>query len=444
MPVRLTDSKTTLLLLRTATILGMDQQRGRSPSAGHQQSHISQSHSPSPQPFQENVNSVGLGLALDPSSNSNQQYMNGGFSSNHGLPSFIENNEFLNQQGQAFSHGGLAESSYISSQTQNYNPQFKQEDQSSPYIQQQQSFTEELLDANLPPNYNQGDFSLFSTPSGQGDQFDQSFFMNDISPQPGNSINPADLNISSPPNHISTPPNLLQPDTRSPSSAHQSPAFKQGNFQHSPSHSRNASLGPESAAFPQGQPPVEWGMMPPQFTSHRRTPSEYSDVSASSAAHSPNLGHHDFDSIEQHHSPMQHAQDSSLYQEVLGIGSFSLSDPQVHHSSGRQGLSPAHSPAISPRLGPQQIPNTNQQNSFMLNVNNNNNGFAPPHAMYGGRSQSPFQHTHNSSSVDMGQAQQMVPPEINVEFAPTSRQNSFDPPKPSFDQDALTPPERGM
>jgi transcription factor CRZ1 len=43
----------------------------------------------------------------------------------------------------------------------------------------------------------------------------------------------------------------------------------------------------------------------------------------------------------------------------------------------------------------------------------------------------------------MGQAQQMVPPEINVEFAPTSRQNSFEPPKPSLDQDALTPPDRG-
>jgi transcription factor CRZ1 len=415
----------------------MDQQRGRSPSAGHQQPHINQSHSPSPQQFQENANSIGLGLGLDNQGNNNQQFLNNNFNSNHGLPAYVDNNEFLNQQGQAFSQSSLSEPTYI--QSQDFNQQFKQEEQSSPFNPQQQgSFTQELLDPNLSPNFNQGDFPLFSTPGNQSEQYDPSFFMNELPAQPSNqALNPSQLDMSSPQNHTPTPPNLLQPDSRSPSSAHNSPNFNQGQFQSSPNHSRNASLGPESAAFPQAQNQVEWSMMPPQFTGHRRTPSEYSDVSVSSAAHSPNLGHHDtFEPIEHHHSPMQHPQDSSLYNEVLGIGSFTLSDPQIQHAaSPRRGLTPAHSPAISPRLGPQQLPNMQQQNNFMLSVNN---GFGPPQNIYGSSNQDSF------TQMEMGQAQQMVPPEINVEFAPSSRQNSFEPPKPSFDQDALTPPDRGM
>jgi hypothetical protein len=71
----------------------------------------------------------------------------------------------------------------------------------------------------------------------------------------------------------------------------------------------------------------------------------------------------------------------------------------------------------------------------MLSVDN---GFGAQQNIYGGSNQD------FSNQMDMGQAQQMVPPEINVEFAPSSRQNSFDPPKPSnFDSDALTPPDRG-
>lgn len=179
-------------------------------------------------------------------------------------------------------------------------------------------------------------------------------------------------------------------------------------------------------------------MMPPQFQNHRRTPSEYSDVSASSAAPSPNLGHQDtFDSIEHHHSPMQHAQDS-MYQEVLGIGNFSLSD---HGASPRAGLSPAHSPHISPRLGPQQLP-TMGQPSFMLGMNNE---FAQPQHMYGAQMQDIPQIQQNGGSIDMGDNQQMVPPQINVEFAPNAGRSGFDGPKPSaFDTDALTPPDRGM
>ena len=413
----------------------MDQQRGRSPSAGHQQPHISQAHSSSPH-FQENANSIGLGLGLDNQGNNNNQFLNNNFNPSNGLPVYNDSNEFLNQQGQGFSQAGLSDSIYT--QSQNFNQQqFKQEPQSSPYDPPQRSFTQELLDPNLTTNFNQGDFPLFSTPSTQN-EYDPSFFINELPAQTNSQpINPPQLEMTSPQNHTPTPPNLLQPDSRSPASSHNSPNFNQGHFQSPPNHSRNASLGPESAAYPQGQNQVEWGMMPPQFQGHRRTPSEYSDVSVSSAAHSPHLGHQDaYESIEHQHSPMQHPQDSSLYNEVLGIGSFSLSDPQIQHStSPRRGLSPAHSPAISPRLGPQSLPQIQQPN-FMLSVNN---GFGAQQNIYGGSNQD------FSNQMDMGQAQQMVPPEINVEFAPSSRQNSFDPPKPSnFDSDALTPPDRGM
>jgi transcription factor CRZ1 len=252
--------------------------------------------------------------------------------------------------------------------------------------------------------------------------------------------------MSPPPAHTPTPPHMLQSDGQQSSSAHHSPVFNQQQFQRSPGHSRNASLAPESAAFPQGQAHTEWSMMPPQFTTHRRSPSEYSDVSVSSAAPSPNLVQHDaFDSIEQHHSPLIPPQDPSGYQEVLGISNFTLSDPQ-RGASPRRGLSPAHTPAISPRLGPQQAPMIPQQNAFMLNMGMSNNAYVPssgPDA-YAGQSQEAFGQPPRNGSAEMGQAQQMVPPEINVEFAPASRQNSFEPPKPlSFDQDALTPPERG-
>ncbi|TGO64163.1 hypothetical protein BCON_0008g00100 [Botryotinia convoluta] len=396
----------------------MDSQRGRSPSEGHQ--HI-RNHSPSPHAFQDGMN--GLGIALNPSSiNNHQQFQNNFNTQNTTLPTYVDNNEFLNPT-QQFTQSGLGDANFAPSQIQDYS-QFKPEDQSS-FAPPQRSFTQELLSANFD-----GDFSLYPN-SGQNEQFDQSYFMNELAPQSGNpSINPAELNMS-PPAHTPTPPNLLQPDNRSPASAHQSPSFNQGPFQPSPGHSRNASLGPESAAFPLVHNPGDWSMMPPQFTGHRRTPSEYSDIS--SAAHSPNLGHHDsFEGIDQQHSPMQHPQDS-IYQDVLAIGSFSLTDPSPH-----AGISPAHSPAISPRLGPQQIPNMDQQNAFMLNANN---GF-PSQNIYN-QGQESFPQMQHNSSLDMGQAQQMVPPEINVEFAPASRQNSFDPPKSALDQDALTPPDRG-
>ncbi|KAI9053436.1 hypothetical protein LZ554_002394 [Drepanopeziza brunnea f. sp. 'monogermtubi'] len=405
----------------------MDQQRGRSPSAGrqqHQQHHISQNHSPSPQPFQGNP-SLGPGFQTQIQGN-DQRFMNNNFNPN----TAYANNEFMNQQTQSFSQGRLGESPYVP--TTDFMQQFKQEEQSSPYNQPQLgSFTQDLMNASSSFN-DGGDFSLFpANPT----EYDPSFFPNDpASASRNQSVNPSQIDMSSPPNAPTPPSNLLQPDSHSPGSMHNSPNMIAKQFQSSPNHSRHASLGPESAAFPQGQN-LEWSMMPPQFTRHRRTPSEYSDVSVPSAHHSPNLGHHDsFDPIDPRHSPMQRAEDS-IYENVLGIGTFSLSDNHIQHSvSPGQGLSPAHSPAISPRAIPQTMPAMGQPNSIYL-MNNNVYG---QNSIYDQTRQEEFPQLPN----DMGQCQQMVP-DINVEFAPASRQNSFEPPKPSLDQDALTPPERG-
>jgi len=407
----------------------MDQRRGRSPSAGHQQPHLNQTHSPSPH-FQGDSNSIGLGLGLDSQSNNNQ-FLNNNFNPSNGLPSYNDNNEFLSQQGQSFSQGGLSDTTFA--QSQNFNPAFNiKQEQPSPYDPPQRSFTQELLDPNLTTNFNQGDFPLFSTPDNQNSQYDPSFFMNELPAQTSNqAVQPSQLDMNSPQNHT-TPPSLLQPNSRSPASSHNSPSFNQGNFQSPPNHSRNASLGPESAAYPQAQNQVEWSMMPQQFQTHRRTPSEYSDISVSSAHHSPNLGNHDaFEPIEHQHSPMLHPQDSSLYNEVLGFGQVSLSDPQLQSSaSPRRGLSPAHSPAISPRLGPQQLPGVQQP--FMLNVDN---GFNAPQGIYSNQD--------SYDRMDMGQAM-VPPPEIKIDNAPNPRPNNPFEPRMPENSDALTLPERGV
>lgn len=407
----------------------MENQRGRSPSQGHVQQHIKQRHSPSPQSHIDDGSQLGLGLNLN-NQLDNQQYSNGAINLDNTINLPDNNNFFLNQQVQPYSQGALDPLPTFNT-SQNFTAQNQ-----SPFSQPPGSFTQELLSTNIS-NFDGSDFALFPNQGSRNSQFDQQFFV--IDPASNSStLNPAELNMASP-QAQPTPPHLLHPEGHGNNSAQNSPSFTQGQFQRSPSHSRHASLGPESAAYPQGG--VDWSMMSRQFQGHRRTPSEYSDVSVSSAAHSPNLGHHDsFDAVDTRHSPMQHAQDPSLYNDVLAIGNFSLSDPQINHTNAIRGLSPAHSPAISPRLSPQQIPLLNQHNNFMLGMDN---AFANQQNLFGvGTDQ--FVGMQSTGSLEMGHAQQMVTPEINVEFAPASRQNSFEPPKPTLDQDTLSPPERGM
>ncbi|PBP18513.1 C2H2 type zinc finger domain-containing protein [Diplocarpon rosae] len=369
----------------------MDLQRGRSLSSGGQQHHIKQSHSPASQSFQD-PSSLGLGVGLENRIQGNeQQFLNNNFNPNN----TFANNEFMNQQTQSFTQGRLGESAFIP--TTDFNQQFKQEEPSSPYNQPQLgSFTQDLMNATSG-FHESGDFPLFPANPAE---YDPSFFTN--VPPPGSrnqSVNPSQLGMSSPQTAPTPSGKLLQPDSHPPASVHNSPNFSTSQFKPSPSHSRHASLGPESAAFPQGQT-LEWSMIPSQFTSHRRSQSEFSDISIPSAHHSPNLGHHDsFDAVDPLHSPMQRAQDA-LYENVLGIGNFSLSDNQVQHgASPGRGLSPAHSPAISPRMGPQQLPNMGLQNPLYLM---NNNGYGS-NMIYSQGQQEAFPQLHN----DIAQSQQM-------------------------------------
>jgi hypothetical protein len=388
----------------------MDHQnpRGRSPSAGQSQPHISQSHTPSPGSYVANDPSGGLGLDLD-----QQQHQVSGAPA-PSYDAFANSGaSFLSPQSQSYEQGNLSDPTifdpnggYGQSPAGDTDPSLSYDPQAASY---------------LSPNLTD-DFSLFPPGGGQGDQYNAPLFEQ-------STLNPNDITGSMlSQSHQSPPSPHLQPG-----SAQQSPSFSQGQFSSPPGgHSRNVSLGPEAALLPNQM--AEWGQ--PQFQGHRRTPSEYSDVS--SVSHSPNLITADnFDGDATGHSPLQRASDGSLYQEVLGIGNFSISDAQGNNLD-HQGRSPSHSPAISPRISPQSMPEINQP-SF---------GLMPPDAAYQtgpypgyqGGSES-FPTLPSQAGADMTQ---MVPPAINIDFAPSNaKPNTFEPPKPHMDQDSLTPPDRG-
>lgn len=139
------------------------------------------------------------------------------------------------------------------------------------------------------------------------------------------------------------------------------------------------------------------------------------------------------------HSPLQRPSDPSLYDGVLQIGAFSLSDPQMG-SPGHHARSPSHSPAISPRIIPQPMPDMSQP-QFAL---------APPQNVYGGSpgypnmqgSMEAFPTLQSTSGPDLSM---VAPPAINIDYAPSNQKlSAFDTPKSQMDQDSLTPPDRGM
>ncbi|KAF2635905.1 hypothetical protein P280DRAFT_410782 [Massarina eburnea CBS 473.64] len=234
--------------------------------------------------------------------------------------------------------------------------------------------------------------------------------------------------------HSPTPPHLLPGgmSQRTPS-PHASPNLNQAAFP-SPAHSRHASLDP-AAAYGQSN---EWANMS-QFTRHRRAPSEtYSEVSSQHA--SPYMGNND--SFEHENpSPLLNAQqDPSLFQDVMQFSQFNLNDNHSH-------ISPGHSPHISPRLIPQQLPQQQalphfQPGSFGLDPNLNNQFAQQGMGAYQGQGPEPFPTINQAGPPEFGQADTMSPPEINIDFAPPSRQASFEPPKPELQTDALSPPDR--
>lgn len=406
----------------------MDQQqsqvRGRSLSAApaggglaHHQPHIRNGHSPSPARFPNpnddaasyNTNSIGLGLGLvDPSHHQPFPISLSEYPTtpqpDHSAFAAANTESFLNNQ-----QPGLADFS------QGFAEQLNKADDPSPFAAHtQESFQSSLL----APAYPDADFSIFP-PTPNEPQFNGPLFGAD---------NNGDAVMMSQANHSPTPPHLLNPDPHQPGSANHSPSFNQHQFPTPPGqHSRNASLGPEAAMMSQS---INWGQGP-QFQRHRRTPSEYSDVS--SVAPSPNLLSSDtFEPLDQshHHSPMVRAQDPGLYQELHGMGSFSISDHGAH-SPNHPGRSPSHSPAISPRILPQQLPDLNHPNSYL------NSSFGM--ATYRGPNEAfPMLASDNQ---DMG-GQMPAPPSINIDFAPTATRSGFE--QKNLDVDSLVPPVRGM
>ncbi|KAL2018317.1 hypothetical protein VTK56DRAFT_980 [Thermocarpiscus australiensis] len=425
----------------------MDQQhsrgRRRSPSAtstggvdARQPSLIRNAHSPSParfpNPNEAGSSSIGLGLGLvDPTA---QQYAgaHSDFSAyDANASSFLSNQQSVPQP---FSQPGLADPSTAVpfDLTRGFADQFKAD--SSPFAspnpghfpaQTQQQQSPNLL----APTFADADITIFPPTPGEP-QFDTPLFASDSQQQ----FSSPDTNMMSHANHNPTPPHLLNPDAHQPTSANQSQSFGQHQMQPSSGrHSRNVSLGPEAALLP-GQ--IDWSLAGPQFQGHRRSPSEYSDVS--SAAPSPHLVSSDaFDQLDQSHSPMQRPQDTGLYNELHGIGSFTISDPGTH-SPSHGARSPSLSPAISPRIAPQQLPDMSQQGSYLLNAQNN--GFGQSSYLQG--PQEAFPQLPQDAPDVQQQGSMPAPPSINIDFAPTAVKSGFEQPK-NLDVDSLTPPERG-
>lgn len=311
-----------------------------------------------------------------------------------------------------------------------------QVEQSSTLPLQQENYSN-LLNSNQ----SDFDFSLYqnSPNSTTAPEYDSSLLL-DPQVQRQRGINPTDLvsQISIP--HTSASPQMppqdqafQQPSSPSPIS----PPSSAGPF-FTPQHSRHTSLDPSTAAYLSGHSHPDWQAMMnnTSFQGHRRAPSEVSEVS--SAAHSPYMSQHEsFDAVENNPSPLLAPQsDPSLYDNSLGIESFTLSEQQP-----QPGLSPAHSPYISPQLMPQQgtdlVPNGPYISAPMIGAQYP----TPPTDIYGNEAEAAMAMAQGSGPpCDLGQASHMAPPSINVEFAPPSREANFGPSKPTTDLDSLSPP----
>lgn len=390
--------------------------RGRSSSStspgGDNQRHKSTNgHSPSsarfPNPVQGTTTSAtGLGLGIE-------------FSSAQYPPdlSFDPSTSFSSaQQSQTYpAQPNLADAGAGAFDlNQDFTQQLKSED--NPYGGPAQgSYSQQLLTSNFSD-----DFTIF--PPAVGDQFNAPLFSADTQQQLGS----ADDNMMA----------AMGSDPNQPGSSSQSPnLFNVPSFSSPAGHSRNASLQPEMAFLPRQ---LEWNPAGPQFQGHRRNPSDISDVS--SVAPSPNLSIADGFEFEQGRSPMHLPQDVGMHAELQGIANFSISEHGTHSPNQRSGRSPSHSPAISPRLLPQQTPELHhqQQQNYLLQVHHN--------ASYGPPASYPMQAPEAFPSLPQSSPDMQVPdmpvPNIQVDYAPSHGVDQ--PNKSALDADSLTPPDRGM
>ena len=423
------------------------QQRGRSPSVGHQPEQRIR-HSPSPHPFPDqlsptdtsgnslNFTSPAYNSALSSTSGAGGQYsvspsyLTANSSQPQFQPHVLPSNDFGDQGlGQTYSQ-------------ENFDSRMQHGPSPLNTQHSGQQFPAEGLTAN---NNFGGDFNQ-SQEFGdkQGQFFDGGLLDPQLSlstQQQDQSINPADImsNMSSPQIMHPTPPNLLAPNAQ-----HSEPTspFTNPGQQWSPNHSRHVSLDPH-AAFANGnqggQP--EWNMMQgPQFQGHRRAPSEHSDLGhsdvSSSVAPSPYIPQ--TDNFDQQPSPMMRPQPENQAYDSLGIESFTLSESQ------NQGNSPRHSPFVSPMISPQPGLGSAHDSQFMLQpeMQNNFNGGSPRDTYPNQTEQFPqFPPEARLGSNDYGQANVMAPPEINVEFA-GPQHPMVERPRLESEFNALSPPDR--
>ncbi|KAL4808508.1 hypothetical protein BDV18DRAFT_100783 [Aspergillus unguis] len=397
---------------------GSLQDLGQAPAA-----HKNRSVSPSAHPHQHHQQ-YNNDLTIDPSITNNPSYP----------PSSFASNTVPGSEAYAYSSSG-----YLAPATatdQNF---------ARPSLQIPQSFDQGLSPqseenfSNLLNSNNTGDFdfSLYqnSSPNTTGAEYPSLLLDPQQSAQSVNqSVNPVDLVSQIPSPHPSnssqTSPLDQQPSHSSPS-AMSPPASSPGTF-YTPQHSRHTSLDPASAAYLTNASHPEWQnvMNNTAFHGHRRAPSEVSEVS--SAAHSPFLPQHDtFDVGDNNPSPLLAAQnDPSLYDNTaLGIESFTLSDHQQP-----QGISPHHSPYISPQLMPQQVPDMVPSGPFISPPATASTYPTPPVESF------PSIPDSSQGQYDIGQANQMVAPSINVEFAPPAKTQVFPTDKATADMDSLSPP----
>lgn len=430
-PVQGDRARWTTNSLRTTTEIAthlthiMDiQQRGRSPSAGQ---HIRQPSASPHAPLQHN-------LAFDPSALSAPYDSSTSFATT-GTASFDP--QFLSTtQAQQFpQQTSLADSSFLQPATaisQHNTPHFGPSGN---------NISPEHLDISNNPN---SDFNTFfpATDLGQGQAINAQFLGGTLDPhmlepqqqQQNQSINPSDLmnQMATTQHNAPTPPHLLPTmNNHQTPSPHASPNLNQGAFI-SPGHSRHASLDP-SAAYGQN---TEWANMT-NFRQHRRTPSEAAFSDVSSAHASPYMQQQDSFETDQP-SPLLNPQaDPQLFQDpVMRFNQFNLNENNSH-------ISPGHSPHISPRLMPQQqqsLPQF-QPDSFGLNQSMGNQFQHQGLGTYQNQGPEPFP-SLNQPMPEFGHADAMSPPEINIDFAPPSRQASFEPSKPEHQADALSPPDR--
>lgn len=397
--------------------------------------------SPSPHPHPQFLDPTS-GLALDPSMVA-PSFATASFNDPNNASTSAEQYGYaLNYLSTAPASQTLAPQDQNITLTQSFGPSFDNTlDPSSTLPVQQESYSN-LLNSNQPDF----DISAYQNPSPTSNTADDSSQLLDPQIHRQQAVNPADLVTQIPSPHTSLSPQLSPQDHMSHSQTSQqpsspspiSPPSSVGPF-YTPQHSRHTSLDPSTAAYLSGHSHPDWQAMMSNtsFQGHRRAPSEVSEVS--SAAHSPYMSQHEsFDAADNNPSPLLAPQsDPGLYDNALGIESFTLSEQQQQ----QPGLSPGHSPYISPQLMPQQgtdlVPGGPYISAPTLNAQYPN----PPTDAYTNEAGGMVGIGQGGVAPgDLGQASHMAPPSINVEFAPPSKDPSFGPSKPTTDLDSLSPP----